>query len=123
MNILRNCDENLLIKSSILWCPKTGRAVSMNGTSYTGILEITDEYLKKSDTLVTKDGNVSLASGETNKPFYIKKDDIWYIPNAGNLVPIIAQKNKKSLPLITTPLDTISLAKWIDGQLIVFGKK
>jgi hypothetical protein len=77
--------------------------------------------MRTRDSLITRDRVISLSNWEQVSTLFIEREGIWYIPSAGSLIPLIDQKDQTSLPLITTPLDTIKKAYWSNGILYLFG--
>ena len=106
-----------------MWCPLTEKLITDIGRTYTGITDIGRGYVRSRDTLYSETKNITLAPNEQESRFFIESNDFWYIPSGGNCLPLLDNSEKHSLPLIITPLDSISYATWLYGKLVVFGRK
>jgi hypothetical protein len=120
--LIRECDISLQVREWYLWCPATGWAIDREWKSYTGIVAIGKNYIRKDSSLISEWTSLTLSEYEKNLSFFIEQEKIWYIPSGGNFIPLIAQTGGTH-PLIITPLDEIRHAEWVDGVLAIFGKR
>jgi hypothetical protein len=120
--LIRDCDASLQVREWYLWCPLTERAIEKRWVSHTGVTQIGRDYIIRGDTLVSSLTSLALSEYEKRAPIFIEREKVWYIPSGGNFIPLVSQTGSAH-PLITTPLDEISYADWVDGVLMIFGKR
>jgi hypothetical protein len=122
---LRDCEEGIRIKSGVIFCEENKTLLTQKWKTLTGILSVENNYIKKSDSILIGDAftKMSLTGAELESPGFLEKDGNWYSQSGWTLVALKSNINKKLILPIITPLDTIEYMDWIDGELILIGKK
>ncbi len=125
-SFIRECNKNILIKNTNIWCPKNKKILTEKWQTFTWILSIGENYIERNDSLLTGDGywkRIKFGTGmKRENNIFVEKNAIWYTASGGSLIPLW-ENNKKNLSRIKTELDTLEYTKWIEWTLIILGKK
>lgn len=126
VNYIRECDDSLAVKSNVLSCKSRETILTQWWKTLTGITDIRWGYIRRWEKILIGESMdpINLTwSTETQSPFFIEHDGIWYATSSGNLMALSYLKNKKSVNTITTGLDVIEHAEYNGNLLISLGKK
>lgn len=123
---IRECREDISIKKTNLWCPKSKKIITEKWKTFTGVISLGEGYIEKIDFLLVGDEyskKIVFGTGRSiESHLFIEKDAIWYTASGGSLIPLTGN-GRKGVPMIKSPLDSLEYAKWIDWTLILIGRK